>query len=254
MKSGSEPTPGPPGPAVVATELSVKYRKSGFRWGLQGFSANFHAGITGLVGPNGAGKTTLLRTLAGCVEPTSGRVTIDGASPDAFISRGGLGFLPESPPLPGHLTPREFLLGLPGSDPGNPTRGGVDRFPSPIQKDLLCRPIDSLSLGQRKTVALAAALSGGPHLLLLDEPTNGLDPIALSHLRKTLLTQRALGAVLIVSSHQLDELQRVADRLVFVRDGRSVGSWQRDAAIEEFGSLEELFSHVFRMELHDQRV
>ena len=239
----SSPTPGEsrPGGRVAARDLVVTYgRGKRARPGLRGFTAGFGPGITGLVGPNGAGKTTFLRAVAGLLPPASGSLEIDGESPEAFVGARGIGFLPETPLFPGYLTVQEFLSGLRG--PGSDGRWGQE---AGLQA-LLRSPLDSLSMGQRKKVALAAALLGSPEVVLLDEPTNGLDPTAARDLRETLLREKAGGATLIVSSHHLDELQRIADALVFVKGGRVAGSWTRRDALASFGTLESLFHHVLR--------
>jgi ABC-type multidrug transport system ATPase subunit len=124
-------------------------------------------------------------------------------------------------------------------------RRDPDRFSSIFPEDILSKPLGSLSMGQRKKVALAGALSGSPSVLLLDEPTNGLDPLAIRDLRRTLLAQRARGILILISSHHLDELQRIADALVFVQDGSVLGAWSREEALGAFSSLEDLFDHHF---------
>lgn len=240
------------GIVVRAVELAVQYgRGRGISRGLGGFSACFHPGIAGLVGPNGAGKSTFLRAVLGLVEPRAGHVLVGNRSPASYLSRRPIGFLPENPVLPDYLRVGEFLEGLSGREgPASSQRTEESRGRVPVGTGgvtpLLSRPLSSLSLGERKKVALAAALLGLPDLLLLDEPTNGLDPLAMDHLRRTLLAERRRGATLIVSSHHLDELQRIADVLVFVNAGRAAGSWTRRQALERFGSLDGLFRHVFR--------
>ncbi|MGW8265128.1 MAG: ABC transporter ATP-binding protein [Longimicrobiales bacterium] len=232
-------------PRVSARELRVSYgtNKSAGE-GLKGFTADFHPGITGLVGPNGAGKTTFLRTVAGLLRPSRGRLEIHGMDPGAFLARGGIGFLPENPVFPRYLTVREFLKGLCfGADP---ERTKAREFEGALQlQGIFEQRLDCLSLGQRKKVALSAACLGEPRVMLLDEPTNGLDPIAVRGLRQALMVERERRVTVIVSSHHLDELQRIADALVFLKDGVGVGAWARDAALTAFGSLEVLFDHVF---------
>lgn len=233
------------GPRVRARELVVRYgrgRKAG--GGLKGFTADFQPGITGLVGPNGAGKTTFLRAVAGLLPPTSGSLEIHGVEADVYVSRGEIGFLPENPVFPWYLTVEEFLEGLgSGADARLREAPGAER--AALLHGLLNKRLDSLSLGERKKVALSAALLGAPRVLLLDEPTNGLDPTAVRGLRHALMGERERGITVIVSSHHLDELQRIADGLVFLKDGAAEGAWTRDAALAAFGSLEVLFDHVF---------
>jgi ABC-2 type transport system ATP-binding protein len=241
MSSSQASTEGGPGPGVVARDVYAAYGgRRRAHLGLQGFTADFRPGITGLVGPNGAGKTTFLRSVAGLLTPSSGLLEIYGESPNAYVAARGIGFLPETPVLPGYLAVQEFLSGLRG-----PHSGGAAGRDAGLQ-GLMQRPLDSLSMGQRKKAALTAALLRGPDIVLLDEPTNGLDPMAARDLRETLLDERERGATLIVSSHHMDELQRIADALVFVKEGRVAGAWSRDDALDSFGTLESLFDHVLR--------
>lgn len=245
MSSSSESAPLRTGPQIVASSLVVDYGKRGrASFGLHGFSATFAPGITGLVGPNGAGKTTFLRTACGLIPPTSGQLDIMGKPPVAYIADHGIGFLPENPVLPGYLTVREFLEGIPPYGAEGPGEEGETKWILRVEK-LLEKPVDTLSMGQRKKVSLAAALKGSPDVLLLDEPTNGLDPLAVRELRETLKEEQDGGITIIVSSHHLDELQRVADALVFVREGELAGAWTQSEALDGFSSLEALFDHVF---------
>jgi len=235
-----------PGPSVVAEELVVGYgrgRKTAL--GLRGFSAGFGPGITALVGPNGAGKSTLLRTACGLLAPSKGSLRVGGMEPGAFASAHGIGFLPEVPPLPGYLTSREFLRGV-VPEVFALLGGNGDLYGIPGFGSILDKRIATLSLGQKKKVSLAAALSRNPGLLLLDEPTNGLDPLAVQDLREVLSRMGREGMTVIVSSHHLDELQRLADLLVFVEAGKCVGSWTRAEALERFESFDALFEDTFR--------
>lgn len=244
MNSSSEGPSSPRGPEVVARGLVVSYGgKTHHHFGLRGFDATFSPGITGLVGPNGAGKTTFLRTVCGLLTPSEGGIEIQGMTPASYVRERGMGFLPESPTLPRHLTVEEFLGGIPPFPVEISKNGAGDPWIQRVE-ELLDRRCDALSLGQRKKVALAAALKGNPEVLLLDEPTNGLDPLATKALRRTLLEERERGITMIVSSHHLDELQRMADTLVFVNAGGVVGSWTQAEAMREFSSLVSLFDHV----------
>lgn len=239
------PHPSParaPGPEVTAADLVVRYGRRGTE-GLRGLSARFGPGICGLVGPNGAGKSTLLRSICGLVPISGGRLAVGGLDPRSYVGERGVGFLPESPSLPPYLTAGEFLEGLvegEGKEPAPGPVGGMQGLEA-----LRPRRMDTLSQGQRKKVALAAALVGNPALLLLDEPTNGLDPAAVRELRETLTVLGGEGRTLVVSSHHLDELQRVADVLVFVEEGRSLGCWSREEALAEQGSFDALYERVF---------
>ncbi len=188
-------------------------------------------GIMGVVGLNGAGKSTLLGILLGAIRPTAGTVRIDSMTPSEYRMRCRVGYIAESARFDGYLRVHEFLSGLAqlcGSD--SYERFGTDAFAG--------RRLRDLSQGQRRRVEVAAALVGGAGLLLLDEPTNGLDPLALRDLRDILHSLRRPGVSVLVSSHNLDELERVADRVVLMQRGRIAGVHTRAELLAEYGSFE----------------
>jgi ABC-2 type transport system ATP-binding protein len=178
--------------------------------------------ILALLGPNGAGKTTTLRMLAGLIAPTSGTVAIDGvqltrATGSALRSR--IGFLTEAPGLWDRLTVRENLriyAGLYGLANANAT---IDRALETFE--LTGRGsarTAELSKGTRQKVALARALLHEPAILLLDEPTSGLDPEVTRSVRKLLEERREAGCAILVSTHNLDEAERLADRVAVLHE------------------------------------
>jgi len=178
--------------------------------------------IVALLGPNGAGKTTTLRMLAGLIGPTSGTVAIDGvqltrATGSALRSR--IGFLTEAPGLWDRLTVRENLsiyAGLYGLVNADRT---IDRALETFE--LTGRGsarTAELSKGTRQKVALARALLHEPAILLLDEPTSGLDPEVTRSVRNLLEERRAAGCAILVSTHNLDEAERLADRVAVLHE------------------------------------
>ena len=179
--------------------------------------------IVALLGPNGAGKTTTMRMLAGLVAPTRGAVSIDGvaltrASGSALRAR--IGFLTESPGLWDRLTVRENLRCYADiyalSNPDRVIDRALERF---ALRDRAATRTAELSKGTRQKVALARALLHEPEILLLDEPTSGLDPEITRSVRQLLEDRRAAGCAILVSTHNLDEAERLADR-VAVLHGR----------------------------------
>ena len=179
--------------------------------------------IVALLGPNGAGKTTTMRMLAGLIAPTDGSVTIDGvaltrATGTALRSR--IGFLTEAPGLWDRLTVAENLkiyAGLYGlAHPERVFQRALDTFELGGQASARAA---ELSKGMRQKVALARALLHEPAILLLDEPTSGLDPEIARTVRRLIEDQRATGRAILVSTHNLDEAERLADR-VAVLHGR----------------------------------
>ena len=173
--------------------------------------------IVALLGPNGAGKTTTMRMLAGLIAPTSGSVTIDRipltrATGSALRSR--IGFLTEAPGLWDRLTVRENLniyAGLYGlAHPEEVVRSTLETFG--LVSYAATRAAE-LSKGLRQKTALARALMHAPTILLLDEPTSGLDPEVTRTVRRMLDERRQAGCAVLVSTHNLDEAQRLADRV-----------------------------------------
>jgi ABC-2 type transport system ATP-binding protein len=179
--------------------------------------------IVALLGPNGAGKTTTMRMLAGLIAPTSGSVAIDGVGltrATGALLRSRIGFLTESPGVWDRLTVRENLQvysGLYGLAHAN---GVIDRMLELFRLTAQASTRTAeLSKGMRQKVALARALLHEPHILLLDEPTSGLDPEITRSVRELLDNRRAAGCSILVSTHNLDEAERLADR-VAVLHGR----------------------------------
>lgn len=177
--------------------------------------------IVALLGPNGAGKTTTMRMLAGLVATTSGRVSIDGTvltPATAGELRGRIGFLTEAPGLWDRLTVRENLgvyAGLHGLTDG-PSR--VDRLLGDLdlQAHGEARAAE-LSKGMRQKVAIARTLLHDPDVLLLDEPTSGLDPEISKGVLGILRQRRARGCAILLSTHNLHEAERHADRIAVLQ-------------------------------------
>jgi ABC-2 type transport system ATP-binding protein len=185
--------------------------------------------IHALVGLNGAGKTTIMRLLLGMLRPDAGRCRIDGhdVSTAAAAVWARVGHLIDHPLVYGDLDTRTNLV-LAARLHGVP-RAGVDRVVGDVVDELdLGRyrrvRARTLSQGNRQRLGLAAALLHHPTAVVLDEPTNALDPAAVIALRETLLRRAAAGAGILVSSHHLDEVARVADRITVVNHGRVVGA------------------------------
>ncbi|HEX5633573.1 MAG TPA: ABC transporter ATP-binding protein [Gemmatimonadales bacterium] len=172
--------------------------------------------IFALVGPNGAGKTTTLRMLAGLIRPTSGEVRFGGRPTTGAESalRAGIGFLTEAPGLWDRLTVRQNLLvyarlhGLPLPDRAVDT--AMDLFGI---GNRAAEPAAVLSKGLRQRVALARALLHDPQAVLLDEPTSGLDPESARDVRELVTRLRHERRAVLISTHNLDEVDRLADRV-----------------------------------------
>jgi ABC-2 type transport system ATP-binding protein len=192
----------------------------GPRLAVEHVSFDVRAGeIFALVGPNGAGKTTTLRMLAGLIRPSSGGVRFRG-QPTAGIEtvlRAGIGFLTEAPGLWDRLTVRQNLTvharlhGLP--QPDRAVDAAMDLFGV---TDRASEPAAVLSKGLRQRVALARALLHDPGAVLLDEPTSGLDPESARDVRELILRLRHERRAVLISTHNLDEVDRLADRVALL--------------------------------------
>jgi ABC-2 type transport system ATP-binding protein len=211
---------------------SLRYRyRSARSWALDEASFQAERGrVLGLVGPNGSGKTTLFRLILGFMPPQSGRVSVGGEEPAAYRTSCGIGYLPEQVRLPGNVRVRELavLMGRLAGLRGIELDGAIDRYMSILaieeKADAL---VSTLSHGYRQRVGLLAALLGEPALILLDEPANGLDPTSVGILRSVLRRLRREGQTVIVSSHNLLELERVCDEVIILRHGTSLGRSSR---------------------------
>ena len=180
--------------------------------------------VVGLLGPNGSGKTTILRVLTGYLRPSEGTVRIDGFDVvrDGHQARARVGYVPENAPLYGHMRVDEFLhfMGRLRGLRGPALRQGVESARARLALDPVGGAvIGRLSRGYRQRVSIAQAVLHEPKLLVLDEPTNGLDPRQVIELRGLLRTLAQDSAVL-VTSHILAEMERVADRVAILLDGR----------------------------------
>ena len=191
---------------------------------LDGLSCLFPEGtITGFVGPNGAGKTTTFSAVCGFLRCEEGTIDVLGMGPyDPHEMKGLVGVLPQDAALSDRHTPRELLVHL-GRLQGlgrSAAREEADRLLGVVQLTDRARDrIASLSHGMRRRVAVASALVGSPRLVMLDEPLAGLDPVQQRSLRDALAALRGIQT-LIVSSHNLAELERLCDWVVMIDRGR----------------------------------
>lgn len=204
--------------------------------------------ITGLLGPNGAGKTTTLRMLYTLMQPEQGRVLVDGldAATQANDVRRVLGVLPDARGVYKRLTAREnieyfgALHGLSGKEIAERTR----LLARALQmEDFLDRQTEGFSQGQRTKTAIARALIHNPKNVILDEPTNGLDVMTTRGLREFLRQLRAEGRCVIFSSHIMQEVAALCDRIVIIAQGRVMAEGTPDALREAAGlaNLEDAF-------------
>jgi ABC-2 type transport system ATP-binding protein len=207
---------------VTTTELT---RRFGSVTALDRLTVELPAsGVIGLVGPNGSGKSTMIRILLGLIRPTSGTASVLGSTignPERYAER--VGVLIESPAFIPGLSARANLASL-----AHLRRLPLERVDAVLAQVGLAgrdrEPVRRFSLGMKQRLGIAAALLPDPELLILDEPTNGLDPAGIVEIRLLLRELGQQGRTVVVSSHQLAEIEAVCDHLVIIRFGELVFS------------------------------
>lgn len=209
------------------TTLDIRdlHKRFGETQALDGMSFTVGDGeLYGFVGSNGAGKSTTMRIALGVLEADSGDVLLDGTPLDD-ASRRRIGYMPEERGLYGKekvLDQLVFLAKLHGVDGAAAKQRGTELLDELGLAERANDKLDDLSLGNQQRVQLAASLIHDPDILILDEPFSGLDPVAVD-VMSTMLTDRArLGVPVVFSSHQLDLVQRLCDRVGIVTRGRMV--------------------------------
>lgn len=223
--------------------------KTGVVKAVQGVSFTARDGeITGLLGPNGAGKTTTLRMLYTLMSPESGRVQVDGLDSvkDAEAVRRRLGVLPDARGVYKRLTAREniaYFGRLHGMSEADIARRTKELSLALGMEDVLDRQTEGFSQGQRTKTAIARALVHNPRNVILDEPTNGLDVMTTRGLRDFLRDLRSEGRCVIFSSHIMQEVAALCDRIVVIAQGKVMASGTPDELRKQTGeeNLEDAF-------------
>jgi len=204
--------------------------------------------IFGILGPNGAGKTTTFKILMGFIKPTKGEAWIFDRRISDPLSRRGVGFLPESPYLPDHLTAEEFLR-LHAELIGLPRREADKRIGELLEmvglEEFASVRLKKFSRGMLQRIGIAQALIGDPQLVILDEPTSGLDPIGRKEMRELILRLKSEGKTVIYSSHILSDVESICDRVAILSKGRLLGVGRLEDVIGE-GDLEEGFARMVK--------
>lgn len=183
--------------------------------------------ITGYLGPNGSGKSTTMKMLAGLIKPTSGTILLNGQSvaADLNLHKQRTGYVPEEPHLYGHLSGLEYLV-MVAQLRNLPSKLASDRIDGflhllSLHPDRYV-PISNYSKGMRQKILLSAALLHNPDLLLLDEPFSGLDVGTGLILRSLVQELAARGKIILFSSHELETVERVCERVVILHHGKVV--------------------------------
>ena len=217
--------------------LSNLSKRFGSLQALDRLSLSLEAGeIVGFVGANGAGKSTTMRIIMGVLAADHGTVTWKGSPVDA-ATRRAIGYMPEERGLYPRMKVAEqlvYLARLHGLSASS-AKAAANQWTERLGLEERCGDeVQSLSLGNQQRVQLAAALVSDPELLILDEPFSGLDPVAVDVMSQVLLERAAAGVPTLFSSHQLDVVERLCDRVVIIRSGRLVA----DGTIPELQATE----------------
>ena len=215
-------------PLIQLSGLGKTYRSPFLRrpkTALDDLDLTVHAGeIFGFLGPNGAGKTTTIKILLGLVRPTRGEGTVLGRPFGSVDARRELGFLPDTPSFYRYLTAREYLrlvgeLRLPGgADLEQRVKETLERVH--LAGEAWDRQLRTFSRGMLQRTGIAAAILHRPRLVILDEPMNGLDPLGRHEFRDLILSLKAEGACVFLSSHVLADIESTADRVAILHRGQ----------------------------------
>ncbi len=212
---------------VEISDVSVWF---GPKVALSELSCSFGPGVTGLLGPNGAGKTTLMRAMTGLIGVNQGTVRVEGRDPrrDRQI-HGRMALVPEDEAVPGGLTARQLVCYAADLFRVADREAPDKALRSVAMLDDGDRRVDGFSKGMRQRTKIAAALVTDPQVLVLDEPLNGADPVQRLHLIDLFKQLGTSGRTVIVSSHVLNEVERMAERMIVLMHGRLAAAGGRHA-------------------------
>ena len=191
---------------------------------VDGMSFTVRAGeVFGIAGPNGAGKSTMIAMLLGFLAPSEGRITVDGRAPRDFVEHEGIGYLSELIEIHPRWRARDAMVRFAtlAGVPAHEMDAAVDGAMALMSLEEHARKrVKELSKGTRQRLALGQALLGDSRVLVLDEPTHGLDPLWTQRFRELVPSLRRPDRAIVIASHNLDELERLADRVAIVDRGK----------------------------------
>lgn len=182
-----------------------------------------------LLGPNGAGKTTLISCMLGLLKKQTGSIEVFGESPDSLLARKKIGATPQELDFPNHLKVSEILSSI-GSHFENPYP--IEKLKKSFRLEKIWnQACHTLSGGEKRRLALACAFIGRPELVYLDEPTNGVDIESRGLLLETIKEFVKLGTSIVLTTHYLDEAEKLADRVILLNDGKIIWDGKTDAML-----------------------
>jgi ABC-2 type transport system ATP-binding protein len=228
---------------VVLRGLSKRYKGTA-KPALDNVSLTVGAGeVYGFLGPNGAGKSTTIRTLLNFIQPTSGSANILGLDivRDSVAIKRSIGYIAGDVGLYGQMTGRQFLHYMAALQPPKHP-GYLPELTQHFAADMDKR-ITDLSKGNRQKLSVIQALMHEPEILILDEPTSGLDPLMQEVFYSQIAAAKARGASVFFSSHDLAEVQKICDRVGFIREGRLISE-------QTIADLKQHAAHTFDVTFH----
>lgn len=241
--------------AIEVRDLTVVYRTSRRKKkpAVKDLSFSVRKGeIVGFIGPNGAGKTSAIKAILDFIPLPKGTCVISGIPSRDPRSRQRLGYMPEISYYPKYLTLLEFLhacaalSGLPARSRQNAVVNAAERVG---MAEHLKGRLSSFSKGMLQQAGCAQALVHNPDILILDEPMSGLDPIARMRMRHLLADLRSEGKTILFSSHELGEIEMVADRILLMNEGRLIYQGAVAEVVDTGGNLEQAFLRLLGEEL-----
>jgi Cu-processing system ATP-binding protein len=204
---------------IVLEGVGKRYGK---QWALRAVNARFAEGeVVMVIGPNGSGKTTLIKCLLGLVRVTEGAIHVNGTAINGDPAyRAAIGYMPQLAEFPKELTVEQLLRMM--NDIRDARSGSTDdRLIHDLGVEaLLEKRIGALSGGMRQKVSAVLAFRYRPNILVLDEPTAGLDPVSAGRLLDAVMRAKRNGATVLITSHIMEEVQRLGDRVAYLEDGR----------------------------------
>jgi ABC-2 type transport system ATP-binding protein len=207
--------------------------------------------LFGFLGPNGAGKTTTIRMMTGLYRPTSGACLVNGfdVQRDPLNAKRGIGYVPDQPHLYEKLTGREFLHFIGGlfRMPSALVRTKIDEFVHVFELErFVDKRAEEYSQGMRQRIVLSAALLHDPQVLIIDEPLVGLDPRSARLVKDTLKARTREGLTVFMSTHLLEIVEELCDRIGIIKDGRLIHEDVRNGDAGFKGQLEARFLELTR--------
>lgn len=245
---------------IVASDVIVRFDNI---LALDNFSVSIPRGVVGLLGPNGAGKSTFIKTVLGLVEPVSGDIDIVGLDPrrDVMSIRDQVGYMPEHDCLVGSMSGLEMVTYF-GRLSGMTKEDSIPRSHEVLDfvglGEERYRPTASYSTGMKQRVKLAQAIVHDPSILFLDEPTNGMDPLGREEMLELIARIAASNKSILVSSHILQDMEKVCQYVIIINNGRSVAQGTMASLLDQdktkrkltvrggAGSLQTFSEHVRR--------